>query len=146
MALRKIRVKGDEILRKRSREVNRINERILTILDDMVETMHNEDGVGLAAPQVGILKRLVVIDIGEKPIKMINPEILSEEGEQIDEEGCLSVPNVRGLVKRPKEITVKYYDKKGTVREMVAKDLLARCICHEVDHLNGILFIDKTMK
>ena len=143
MALRNIRIEGDEILRKRSRNVQKINRRVQIILDDMVETMHTEDGVGLAAPQIGILKRLVVIDIGEGPIKMINPEIIYREGEQVDEEGCLSIPNRRELVKRPKKVTAKYYDEKGVQKKIEAEDLLARCICHEVDHLNGILFIDR---
>ncbi len=145
MALRNIRFEDDEILRKTSRNVMKINKRIQIILDDMVETMHAEDGVGLAAPQIGILKRLVVIDIGSGPIRMINPEIIHQEGEQIDEEGCLSIPNKRGLVKRPKKVKAIYYDEEGVKKQIEAEDLLARCICHEVDHLNGILFIDKVI-
>jgi peptide deformylase len=147
MALRSVRINGDEILRKKSREVTKIDNKILTLLDDMVDTMYEEDGVGLAAPQVGILKRLVVIEIGEEQLyKMINPRIIKSSGKQIDQEGCLSVPDTKGDVIRPKNVTVVYSDENGEEITLEAEDLLARCICHEIDHLNGILFIDRIVK
>lgn len=144
MALRNIRINGDEILRKRSREVSKIDDKIKTLLDDMVETMYKEDGIGLAAPQIGVLKRLVVIDLGDKEVyKMVNPEIIKASGKQTDQEGCLSVPEIKGNVARPKYVTVKYMDENGNEIVLDAEDVLARCICHEIDHLNGVLFIDK---
>lgn len=147
MALRTVRINGDEILRKKSREVTKIDDKILTLLDDMVDTMYEEDGIGLAAPQVGILKRLVVIDIGEEYVyKMINPRIIKSSGRQIDQEGCLSVPDVKGNVIRPKNVTAVYTNEDGDEVTLVAEDLLARCICHEIDHLNGVLFIDRIEK
>lgn len=146
MALRNIRIEGDEILRKKSKKVEEINERILTLIDDMKETMYDADGVGLAAPQVGILKRIVVIDVGNGPITLINPEIISEEGKQIDYEGCLSIPGNQGKVERPLKVTVKALNEKGEEIELSGEGLLARCICHEVDHLNGILYIDKVIE
>lgn len=147
MALRTVRINGDEILRKKSREVTKIDDKILTLLDDMVDTMYEEDGIGLAAPQVGILKRLVVIDVGDEYVyKMINPRIVKSSGKQVDQEGCLSVPEIKGNVVRPKNVTVVYTNENGDEVTLVAEDLLARCICHEVDHLNGVLFIDKIEK
>lgn len=146
MAIRQIRYAGDPILRKVSREVTEINDRIKTLLEDMVETMYEYDGVGLAAPQVGILRRVVVIDVGEGPIKMINPEIIEQEGESIDIEGCLSIPNRSGTVKRPEKVKVRYLDENGVEKTLEGTGLLARVICHEVDHLNGILFIDKMIE
>ncbi len=146
MALRNIRVEGDEILRKKSRIVDKIDDKILIILDDMVETMYSKEGIGLAAPQIGILKRLVVIDIdgdGVDVYKMINPEIIDSKGSQIDEEGCLSVPEERGAVERPTDLTLKYTNILGDEVIIEASDLFARCICHELDHLDGTLFIDK---
>ena len=144
MALRNIRINGDEILRKRSREVAAVDDRIRTLLDDMVETMYDEDGVGLAAPQIGILKRIVVIDVDDGNVyKMVNPKITEFSGEQFDNEGCLSVPDVKGVVKRPQKLTVVYTDENGDEKTLEAEDLLARCICHEIDHLDGVLFIDK---
>ncbi|SHH77856.1 peptide deformylase [Caloranaerobacter azorensis DSM 13643] len=146
MAIRQLRYVGDPILRKKSREVTDINDRIKILLDDMLETMYKNDGVGLAAPQVGILKRVVVIDIGEGPIKLINPEIISMEGEVIDVEGCLSVPGETGEVKRPSKVKVKYLDENGKELIIQGTGLLARALCHEIDHLNGILFIDRVIK
>ncbi len=144
MALRNVRLNGDEILRKKSREVDKIDDRILTIIDDMVDTMYDRDGVGLAAPQIGILKRLVVIDVdNENLYKMINPKIIKSSGEAVDEEGCLSVPETRGNVVRPSNVTVEYTDVNGELKVLEGEGLLARCICHELDHLDGILFIDK---
>lgn len=146
MAIRNVRIVGDEILRKKSREVLEINDRLIELLDDMNETMRKEDGIGLAAPQVGILKRVVVVDVGQGPIYMINPEIVSMEGSAIDEEGCLSVPGENGKVERPSKIIVNYMDKEGNRTTLEAEELLARCICHEIDHLDGVLFIDKILE
>lgn len=143
MALRVIRTDEDPLLRKISKPVKNINERIKNLLDDMVETMYKANGIGLAAPQVGILRRVITIDVGQGVYKMINPEILEEKGSQVDIEGCLSVPNFNGTVERPSEIKVKYLDENGEEHTIVAEGLFARCICHEVDHLNGILFTDK---
>ncbi|WP_069650209.1 peptide deformylase [Caloranaerobacter ferrireducens] len=146
MAIRQLRYIGDPILRKKSREVAKIDERIKVLLDDMLETMYKNEGVGLAAPQVGILKRVVVIDIGEGPIKLINPEIISMEGEVIDVEGCLSVPGESGEVKRPNKVKVKYLDENGKELMIEGTGLLARALCHEIDHLNGVLFVDKVIQ
>ncbi|EOD01313.1 peptide deformylase [Caldisalinibacter kiritimatiensis] len=145
MALRQLRYEGDPILRKKSREVKEINDRIKTLIEDMIDTMYKEEGVGLAAPQVGILKRIAVIDIGKGPIRLINPEIVSGEGEEIDVEGCLSIPGKNGKVKRPKKVKVKYIDLEGNEKYIEGEGLLARALCHEIDHLNGILFIDKVI-
>ncbi len=143
MAIRQLRYDGDPLLRKKSREVEKIDDRIKELLDDMLETMYHEEGVGLAAPQVGILRRVIVIDDGNGPIKMINPEIIEKDGEVSGVEGCLSVPNRNGYVNRPYTIKVKYQDENGKNMSMEARGLLARIICHEVDHLDGILYIDK---
>lgn len=146
MALRTIRKKGDEILYKKSKEVVNFDKRLSELLDDMYETMKNADGVGLAAPQVGILKRCVVIDIGDGKIELINPVIVKAEGEQVGQEGCLSVPDVWGDVKRPKKVTVSAFDRNGKKIEQEGEDLLAVALCHEIDHLNGELFDDKIIK
>lgn len=146
MALREIRIIGDEILRKKSRTVENIDNRILQLMDDMAETMHNADGVGLAAPQVGILKRIVVIDTDDNILKLVNPVIISSSGSQCDDEGCLSVPNKRGEVKRPNEVTVKALNEKGEEVVINGEGLLARALCHEIDHLDGILFLDRVEK
>lgn len=143
MALRNIRILGDNILRKKSRSVDKINDRILTLIEDMKETMYEAHGVGLAAPQVGILKRVVVIDVGEGPIALINPEIIETKGNVIDEEGCLSIPEREGKVDRPEYVKAKALNEKGEVIEIEGSGLLARAICHELDHLDGVLFIDK---
>lgn len=146
MALRNIRVDGDSVLRKKSREVKEINERIVTLIEDMKDTMYEANGVGLAAPQIGILRRIAVIDVGEGPIVFINPEIISEEGSQIDEEGCLSVPGVQEKVQRPMNVTVKALNEHGEEFILEGEELLARAMCHEIDHLNGVLFIDKIIE
>lgn len=143
MALRVIRTDEDPLLRKVSRPIKNINERIKILLDDMLETMSDANGIGLAAPQVGILRRCIVIDLGDKPYKMINPEIIEKEGSDIDIEGCLSVPNFNATVERPERIKVRYLDQDANEQIIEAEGLFARCICHEVDHLNGILFTDK---
>ncbi|NLY77342.1 MAG: peptide deformylase [Tissierellia bacterium] len=146
MAIRQLRYEGDPILRKVSREVTEINDRIRTLLEDMVETMYEHEGVGLAAPQIGILRRVVVIDVGDGPIKLINPEIIEKDGENVDVEGCLSIPSRSGTVKRPERVKVKYLDENGEVKVIEGSGLLARALCHEIDHLNGILFIDKIIE
>mgnify|MGYP001106676625 CR=1 FL=1 len=147
MALRNVRIDGDEILRKKSREVEKIDGRILTLLDDMADTMYEKDGIGLAAPQIGILKRLVVIQVDDENLyKMINPKITKSSGEAIDAEGCLSVPDRRGEVLRPANVTVEYTDINGNLQTMDTEGLLARCVCHEIDHLDGVLYIDKMIR
>lgn len=146
MALRIIKVDGDPILRKKSRNVEKIDDRILTLLEDMEETMIYSDGIGLAAPQVGILRRVVVIDIGDGLLKIINPEIKKREGEIIDIEGCLSVPGISGTVNRPEKVVLQYLNEDNEEVEIEAEGLLARAICHEVDHLDGILYIDKVIE
>lgn len=144
MAIRKIRENGDEILRKKSREVEKIDEKIIELLEDMLETMHKYNGVGLAAPQVGILKRVVVIDLydGNEPLKLINPRIVKTKGKQEVEEGCLSFPNQYAKMIRPEEVVAEALNEKGEKIKIKAKDLLAQAICHEIDHLDGILFVD----
>jgi len=145
MAIRNIRLEGDEILRKTSKKVEVIDDRIITLLEDMKETMYGADGVGLAAPQVGVLRRVVVVDVGEGLIELINPVIVFESGRCIAEEGCLSVPGIDGAVERPKKVIVRAMNRNGETFEVTGSDLLARAFCHEVDHLNGILFIDKAI-
>lgn len=146
MALRNIRINEDPILRKKCRKIESINERIVTLIKDMKETMYEADGVGLAAPQVGILKRMAIIDVGNGPITLINPQIIKREGSQVDYEGCLSVPGKQGKVKRPLKVTVKALNEKGEEFKLDGEALLARAICHELDHLEGILFVDKVIK
>lgn len=146
MALRNIRTYGDDILRKKCRKVDVVNDRLKTLVKDMIETMYAADGVGLAAPQVGILKRLVVIDVGEGPVVLINPEILATEGNYIDVEGCLSLPGEQGEVERPEKVTVRALNENGEEVTYNAEDLFARAVCHELDHLDGVLFVDKIMK
>ncbi|MDO4593933.1 MAG: peptide deformylase [Tissierellia bacterium] len=143
MAIRNIRKMGDPILRKKSRVVEKIDDRIKQILDDMKNTMYDDNGVGLAAVQIGLLKRLITIDVGDGLVKLINPEIIEEDGEQVDVEGCLSVPDFNGTVKRPQHIKIKFTDEDGNEHIEDWYDLKARCACHEIDHLNGILFVDK---
>ena len=142
MALREIRIDGDPILRKISREVTDVNNRILTLLDDMLETMKYAEGVGLAAPQVGVLRRAIVVDVGEESIKLINPAVIEKSGENIDIEGCLSIPLKSGKVKRPEWVKVKYLDVDGNENIIEATGILARVLCHEIDHLDGILYTD----
>ena len=144
MAIRNLRYDNDEILRKRSREVEVIDEKIKELAQDMMETMHKYDGVGLAAPQVGILKRVIVIDLYEEGMQfiLINPVIVSSKGEQVCDEGCLSFPNQFGKVRRPKEIEVVALDLNGKKVRIKGKDLLAQALAHEIDHLEGKLFID----
>ena len=145
MAIRNLRYEGDEILKKKSREVEVIDDKSQVLIDDMIETMHKYNGVGLAAVQVGILKRLVVIDLYDDkgPIVLINPVILKTKGEQEVDEGCLSFPNEFAKVIRPAEVTAEYTDRNGKRIKVKANELLAQAICHEVDHLNGEVIIDK---
>lgn len=147
MALLTLRVEGDPILRKKAKPVNEINDATRDLLDAMVETMKENEGVGLAAPQVGRLRRMITIDVGEGIYKMINPEIIERsEEQQLDVEGCLSVPQFNGTVYRPKRVVVSYQDEEGTAKIVQAEGLFARCLCHEIDHLNGILFRDLVEK
>lgn len=140
MALRNIVKLGDPILNKKSRVVEKFDDRLATLIDDMFETMYDGNGVGLAAVQVGILKRVVVIDIGEGPIELVNPEITLEEGEQISQEGCLSLPGKWANTKRPQRVQVKAQDRNGKWQVFTGEDLKAKAFCHEIDHLDGILF------
>ncbi len=142
MALRRILGKDEDTLRKVSRPVTKIDKRIDTLIDDMIETLENAKGAGLAAPQVGVLRRIVIVDVGEGPIIMINPEIVSREGEQETVEGCLSIPGEWGLTRRPMKVKVQYTDRNGDDWEIEGEGLLAKAICHEVDHLDGILYTD----
>lgn len=144
MAIRNIRLEKDEILKKKSREVDVIDEKIQILIDDMIETMYKNNGVGLSAVQVGILKRIVVIDVedGEGARVLINPKIVKTKGEQEVDEGCLSFPNQYAKVVRPKEVTAEALNRDGKKIVIKAKDLLAQAICHELDHLEGITFVD----
>lgn len=145
MAIRNLRYQGDEILKKKSREIENIDGKLQILIDDMIDTMHKYNGVGLAAVQVGVLKRLVVIDLYDDngPIVMINPEIIKTKGEQEVDEGCLSFPNEFAKVIRPAEVVAEYTSRDGKRMRVKAKELLAQAIAHEVDHLNGEVFIDK---
>lgn len=144
MAIRNVLKEGDETLRKISREVTKIDERMLTLLDDMAETMYASEGVGLAAPQVGILRRAIVIDIRDENglIELLNPEIISKKGSQYDEEGCLSLPGVVAKLERPMNVQVRGLNRAGEKVEYHASGFLAKAFCHEIDHLDGMLFID----
>ena len=142
MAIRTIREIGEEILTKTSKPVSKLTLRTKMLIDDMFDTMYESGGVGLAAPQVGILKQIVVIDIGEGPILLINPEILETEGEQTGEEGCLSVPGKSGVVTRPDYVKVKALDENMEEQILEGEGLLARAFCHEIDHLSGKLYVD----
>ena len=143
MAVRQVREMGDEVLNKVSKEVKVITPRTITLIEDMLDTMYETNGVGLAAPQVGILKRIVVIDVGEGPIILINPVILETAGEQTGDEGCLSVPGKAGVVTRPYYVKVKAYDENLEPFEIEGTELLARAFCHEIDHLDGHLYVEK---
>lgn len=146
MAKRTIMETDNPRLRKQSRIVKKIDKHITDLLDDMAETMYAACGVGLAAPQVGALRRIVVIDIGDGLIELINPEIIEEEGQQRVEEACLSVPDVDGIVIRPEKVKVRALNREGEVKEYEGEGLLARAFCHEIDHLDGVLFIDKMIE
>lgn len=142
MAIRQIRVIGDEILNKECKPVKEMTDRTRELIEDMFETMYEANGVGLAAPQVGVLKRIVVIDVGEGPIVLINPQIIESSGEQTGEEGCLSVPGKFGIVTRPDRVKVRAFDENMNEFEMEGEGLLARAFCHELDHLDGKLYVE----
>jgi len=146
MAIRNIRTYGDKVLTKRAKEVTEMNEKTLELIEDMLDTMYDAQGVGLAAPQVGILKRIVVIDVsedGDQPIILINPVILNTDGVQTGDEGCLSVPGKSGVVTRPNHVVVKAFNEKMEEITLEGEGLLARAFCHEIDHLDGILYVEK---
>ena len=145
MAIRNVVQVGDEVLRKRCFEVETFDEKLWSLLDDMKETVKKEDGAGLAAPQVGVLRRLAVVDVEEGYFEFINPVIVSQKGEQSGWEGCLSVRGKSGIVSRPMKVTVVYQDRNGEKQTVKAKGFFARAICHELDHLDGILYIDKAV-
>lgn len=142
MALRNIRTEGDPILRKKCREITEVNDRIRELAEDMLDTMYEANGVGLAAPQVGVLKRIVIIDIGDGPVVMINPVILETSGSQTGQEGCLSIPGKAGIVTRPNYVKAKAYNLDMEEFIIEGEELMARAICHEVGHLDGDLYID----
>ena len=144
--IREVIKNGDEVLRKKCHRVEKFDAKLHSLLDDMYETMQDKDGVGLAAPQVGILRRVVVIDVGEGKIERVNPEIVKTSGDQEGQEGCLSCPGVWGDVVRPMKVTVKAQDRYGKEFKIKGQELLARAFCHEIDHLDGILFLDKMKK
>jgi len=151
MALRTVRLEGDEILRKKARPVSEINEKIITLLDDMRETMREQIGVGIAAPQVGILRRVVVIDMEDEQgeegvIELINPEIILQEGSQINVEACLSIPDEQHYVERPERVVVRALNRDGELCEYEGEGFLAIVFCHEIDHLDGILYTDKALE
>lgn len=154
MARRILRVDEDPILRKKSKPIKDINNKIIELAEDMVETLGNYDGVGLAAPQVGILKRIIVVDFSDDenyeqfkdgPIVAINPEILGSEGSLIEKEACLSFPEQFGKVERPQKVTVKYTDLDGNEVTDTYEDMVARCFCHEIDHLDGVVYLDRVI-
>lgn len=143
MAIRTIRVEGDPVLNKISKVVKEVTPRVQVLIEDMIDTMYEAQGVGLAAPQVGILKRIVVIDVGEGPVVFINPEILETSGEQTGDEGCLSVPGKAGMVTRPNYVKARAYDAEMNLFEIEGEGLMARAMCHEFDHLDGHLYVEK---
>ncbi len=146
MAIRNIVTEGDPVLRKTCRSVLNFDERLAQLLDDMKETMYKAEGVGLAAPQVGILRRVCVVDVGDGLVELVNPVIESEEGMQEGSEGCLSLPGKSGIVRRPMKVTVRAQDRNGNTFTVSGEELKARAFCHEIDHLNGILYVDKVIR
>ena len=146
MALRKILTKGDEQLAKHCRPVEKFDDRLHVLIDDMRETLENSGGVGLAAPQIGILRRAVVVDTGEEFLELVNPEVIETSGEQDGAEGCLSFPGEFGMVKRPMNVTVRAQDRNGKTFEISGTELLARAFCHEIDHLNGVCFVTRASR
>lgn len=146
MAILNILIDGEETLRKKSRPVEKISPRLIQLLDDMQDTLKDSGGVGLAAPQVGILRRVVLVDNGEKVLELINPEIIETKGEQEDYEGCLSVPGRWGVTRRPAYVKVRAMNRHGKYYEADGTGIVARCFCHEIDHLDGVLFTDKVVR
>lgn len=143
MALRNIRQMGDQVLEKKCREIKEVTPRILELIEDMKETMYDANGVGLAAPQVGVLKRLVVIDIGEGPLVLINPRLMETSGTQTGEEACLSLPGKSGVVTRPMHVKIEAWNEKMERMELEGEELLARAFCHEIEHLDGHMYVEK---
>ena len=146
MAIRNVVQVGDDVLRKKCFEVTAFDEKLADLLDDMKETVRKEEGAGLAAPQVGILRRAVVIDVTEGFFELVNPVIVEAKGEQTGYEGCLSVRGKRDVVTRPNYVKVEYFDRSGKKKKLVARGFFARAVCHELDHLDGILYIDRAEK
>lgn len=146
MALRQIVKEGDSVLRKKCRPVTAFDEKLWMLLDDMNETLNEAQGLGLAAPQVGILKRVVVIHMNDEVLEMVNPEIIERRGEQECMEGCLSIPDQWGILKRPQYVKLRYRDRNGDLYEIEGEDLFASCASHETDHLDGVLYIDKVIR
>ena len=142
MAIRNIVQFGDDVLKKECRPVEKFDRKLHQLLDDMQDTLYEANGAGLAAPQVGILRQVCIVDVGEGPIELVNPEIIATEGEQSGPEGCLSLPNEWGMVTRPMKVTVRAQNRKGKWFEMPGEELLARAFCHEIDHLHGTVFTD----
>lgn len=143
MAIRNIVRFGDDILTKKCRPVEKFDHKLRQLLDDMQDTLYEANGAGLAAPQVGVLRQICIVDVGDGPIELINPEIISMEGEQTGAEGCLSLPNEWGMVTRPMKVTVRAQNRKGKWFEMTGEELCARAFCHEIDHLHGVVFTEK---
>lgn len=143
MALRNIVRDTDELLHKKSRPVTEFDKKLWDLLDDMAQTMYRAEGVGLAAPQVGILRRIAVVDVGDGLVELVNPQIIAQAGSQLGQEGCLSSPGIYMDVDRPMKVTVRAQDRNGEWREIKGKELFARALCHEIDHLDGILFMDR---
>ncbi|MFT9055839.1 MAG: peptide deformylase [Ethanoligenens sp.] len=146
MAIRKIVTVGDDVLRKKCREVTAFDKKLQQLLDDMRDTLIRADGVGLAAPQVGILKRVVVVRIGDDFVDLVNPKIIAKEGEQQELEGCLSIPGKWGITKRPAKVTVRAQNRHGQYYEKTGEELIARAFCHELDHLDGVLYTDHAIR
>lgn len=148
MAIRNIVTEGDEILTKQCRRVERFDARLHQLIDDMKETLAAAEGAGLAAPQVGVLRQICIIDAveGEEPLELINPEIIAQEGVQSDAEGCLSFPDQWALVERPMKVTVRAQDRFGGWFERTGEEMTARCFCHEIDHLHGVVFLEKAQR
>ncbi len=143
MALLPIRTVGDDVLREKAKPVDKVTKKRKKLIKDMIETMYDADGIGLAAPQIGVSERIIVVDVGEGPFALFNPDIMGKDGEAIDVEGCLSVPEKKGYVKRAAKVVVEGLDEDEKFVRIEAEGLLARCLQHEIDHLEGILFIDK---
>ena len=146
MSIKKVVKFGSDTLRQPSKEVHKVSQKIKNLVQDMMDTMYSQNGVGLAAPQVGVLRRIVIVEIGDKKYEMINPEIVATKGKQEEIEACLSVPEKYGLVKRPAWVKVRATDRNGNVYEVEGEGLMARCFCHELDHLDGTLYIDKAIE
>ena len=146
MAVRNVVKIGDDILRKKSKPVVNFDEKLHELLDDMWETMHLNEGMGLAAVQVGVLKQVIIIEVNNMKAELINPVIISQEGKDVEKEGCLSVGKTHDWVERPYKVTVQAYDREGYQFTLTGEKWLARCLCHEIDHLHGVLYVDKTLK